>query len=273
MSATVETASVQASAAVAASSARRQKIVDHMVRRIGAVQAIDAPFQHLYAEDGMFPDDIYADILESLPQRSTYRPLNIKRWRNDQGESTRDQLFLSEGEVDRIEPSKRALWADITAALEADELRRAMFSKLKNDVAIRLECSPADVLSKRMYPSVSLVRDFKDYRIKPHPDGQPRVVTMQFYLPHDETQVDLGTSLYEKLPVAYRLVGRTFKEVKRFPFKPNSAYAFAVNDCETRQSYHGRELIGTTTAPRDSILVMWLSSPMAFAARHNSDKM
>ncbi len=235
-------------------------------------QVEDTPFQHIYLRD-VFPADVYADIMAKLPGRDAYRPLNIKRWHNDKGESTRDQLFLSEGEVERIEPSKRDLWADLTAALEHDDLRRAVFSKLKNDVAIRLGCTPDEVLSHTMHPSVSLVRDFKDYKIKPHPDGKPRVITMQFYLPHDETQTDLGTSLYKKLPLHYRLLGRTFEEVKRFPFLPNSAYAFAVNDCDKRQSYHGRELIGSSSAARDSILVMWMSSPMAFAARHNSDKM
>ena len=271
MSATVE-APVRPAPAQAANPARRDKIVEHMVRRLDDAQVEDAPFQHLYLRD-VFPADVYGDLMAQLPDRAAYRPLNIKRWHNDKGESTRDQLFLSEGEVSRIEPAKRDLWADLTAALESDALRRAIFAKLKNDVAIRLECSPDEVLSKPMYPSVSLVRDFKDYKIKPHPDGHPRVITMQFYLPHDESQVDLGTSLYKKRPLHQRLFSGTYEEVKRFQFLPNSAYAFSVNDCDQRQSYHGRELIGSSSAARDSILVMWMSSPMAFAARHNSDKM
>ncbi|NOT38935.1 MAG: hypothetical protein HOP13_00415 [Alphaproteobacteria bacterium] len=269
MSATVETSPVRAAAAA---STRRDRIVEHLAGQVAAAAVEDVPFQHFYLRD-VFPADVYAEIVAKMPERGAYRPLNIKRWHNDKGESTRDQLFLSEGEVERIDTAKRDLWADITSALESDALRRAIFAKFPDDVAIRLGCAPGEVLSQKMYPSVSLVRDFKDYKIKPHPDGQPRVITMQFYLPHDDTQIDLGTSLYKKLPVAYRLVGRTFEEVKRFKFLPNSAYAFAVNECEQRQSYHGRELIGTSSGARDSILVMWMSSPMAFAARHNSDKM
>lgn len=271
MSATVETVR-PSPAAPAVLSRRAQQIVTHMAQQVSNATVEDAPFQHFYVAQ-VFPPDVYADILASLPDRNSYRPLNIKRWKNDKGESTRDQLFLSEGEVDRIDTTKRDLWEDLTAALESDELRRAVFAKFKDDVSLRLGCPPDEVLSRQMFPSVSLVRDFKDYKIKPHPDGQPRVITMQFYLPHDDTQIELGTSLYKKLPMAYRLLGRTFEEVKRFKFLPNSAYAFAVNDCETRQSYHGRETIGETTGARDSILVMWMSSPMAFAARHNSDKM
>lgn len=272
MSATVETTAVRTPPSATATSARRARIVAHLVEQIGAGEVVDAPFQHFYLRS-VFPPDVYADILASLPDRASYRPLNIKRWHNAEGGSTRDQLFLSEGEVERIDTGKRDLWEDIKGALEDDEVRRAIFAKFKNDVAIRLGCTPDEVLSKPMYPSVSLVRDFKDYKIKPHPDGEPRVITMQFYLPHDETQVELGTSLYKKQPMLQRLFGRPFEEVKRFKFLPNSAYAFAVNDCDERQSYHGRETIGETTGARDSILVMWMSRPMAFAARHNSDKM
>jgi hypothetical protein len=91
---------------------------------------------------------------------------------------------------------------------------------------------------------------------------------MLFYLPHGEGQSDLGTSLYTKLPLAYRLLGRSYKEIKRFPFLSNSAGAFAVNDCAQRQSYHGRELLGADSGVRDMIMVMWLSEPMTFAGRH-----
>jgi hypothetical protein len=83
---------------------------------------------------------------------------------------------------------------------------------------------------------------------------------MQFYLPGEGVSEELGTSLYTKLPLSHRLVGRKFKEVKRFPFRPNSAYAFAVNDCPQRQSYHGRELITTKQAVRDTIIISWNST-------------
>ncbi len=271
MSTIVEASPVRAPSAQAAPS-RRDRIVAHLVQCVQATDAFDAPFQHAFFKD-VFPDDVYGAIMAGLPERSAYRPLNIKRWHNDKGESTRDQLFLSEGEIERIEASKQELWRDITSALESDEVRRAMFTKFRHDVAIRLGCRPDDVLAQPMYPSVSLVRDFKDYRIKPHPDGHPRVITMLFYLPHSDTQSDLGTSLYKKLPLAYRLLGRSFQEIKRFPFLANSAGAFAVNDCAQRQSYHGRALLGPRSGVRDMIMVMWLSEPMTFAGRHYHETM
>lgn len=268
----VEASPVRAPSAHTAALSRRDRIVEHLVHCVQATDVCDAPFQHAFFRD-VFPDDVYGAIMAGLPARSAYRPLNIKRWHNDKGESTRDQLFLSEGEIDRIEPAKQDLWRDITSALESDALRRAIFTTFRHDVAIRLGCRPEEVLAQPMYPSVSLVRDFKDYRIKPHPDGQPRVVTMLFYLPHDGGQSDLGTSLYKKLPLAYRLIGRSFQEIKRFAFLSNSAGAFAVNDCAERQSYHGRELLGADCGVRDMIMVMWLSERMTFAGRHYNETM
>jgi hypothetical protein len=90
---------------------------------------------------------------------------------------------LTEGELGRIDNSRRPFWEAITEALESDNFQRAVYAKLAGDIAIRLGCSQPAVLEQSAYPNVMLIRDYQDYRIKPHPDGQPRVVTMQFYLP------------------------------------------------------------------------------------------
>jgi hypothetical protein len=118
---------------------------------------------------------------------------------------------------------------------------------------------PEEVNNSQVFVGISITRDIADYKLKPHPDGQPRVVTGQFYLPRNGSQHALGTSIYEKARFIDRLSGKRFREVKRLPFVPNSGYAFAVNDCRQRQSYHGRELIQAGSGVRDSILMSWLS--------------
>jgi hypothetical protein len=234
------------------------RVVQHLVQRVSEAHVETWPFQHFYVE-GIFPNDIYKEILANLPAKASYRPFNPRRWKNAKGDATRDRLCLSEGELERIDTERRSFWRMLTEALESGAFRNAVYTKLRADIAIRLSCPPHSVLDQSAYPNAMLIRDYQDYRIKPHPDGQPRVVTMQFYLPHDGTPEDLGTSLYTKLPLAHRLFGRKFKEVKRFPFRANSAYAIAVNDCPQRQSYHGRELITANQAVRDSIIITWAS--------------
>jgi hypothetical protein len=123
-----------------------------------------------------------------------------------------------------------------------------------------LNLGPAEVADARVFVGISLIRDMEDYRLKPHPDGQPRVVTAQFYLPMDSSQRDLGTSIYEAArPLSQRLFLGRYKEVKRMPFLPNSGYAFAVNDLPQRRSLHGRELIESGSGVRNSILVTWVT--------------
>jgi hypothetical protein len=235
------------------------RIVTHMIERVAQARLEAWPFEHFYVER-IFPDDIYKDVVASLPGRSSYDAFNVKRWKNKQGESTRNFLRLSDGGFDRIEGTIRPFWTSVTEALEAEPFRGAVYEKLKGDIAIKLGCDEQTVCKQQHFPNVMLIRDFEDYRIKPHPDGAGRVVTMQFYLPGEGVSEELGTSLYTKLPLSHRLVGRKFKEVKRFPFRPNSAYAFAVNDCPQRQSYHGRELITTKQAVRDTIIISWNST-------------
>jgi len=243
------------------------RIVKQLVERVTEARVETWPFQHFYVEN-IFPDEIYQQIVANLPAKASYLPFNVKRWKNDQGESTRDRLCLTEGELDRIDDVRRPFWTALTEALEADAFRRVVYAKLAADIAIRLGCSEQAVLERPAYSSIMLIRDYQDYRIKPHPDGQPRVVTMQFYLPGKDTPDDLGTSLYIKRPLINRLVGQKFAEIKRFPFKPNSAYAIAVNDCPERQSYHGRELITAGQTTRDSIIIAWLSRNIVLGQRH-----
>lgn len=235
-----------------------QRIIDHFVSRIDASKPESEPFQHFFLTS-IFPDDVYAEILRRLPSREHYLPLNIRRWKNAEGESTRDKLCLSAGEIDRINPEDRQFWSEITDALTSRELQQAVYYVLRDEVSRRLECAPDEVRERDPFTNVLLVRDFADYRIKPHPDGHPRVVTMMIYLADEKSPTDLGTSLYRERPLLNRLVGKRFEEAKRFPFLPNSAGAFVVNGNAHRRSWHGRELIEGPSVTRDSIIVSFMS--------------
>src|SRR5690606_36230592 len=109
----------------------------------------------------IFPDDVYAEIRRRIPERSRYLPLKIKRWKNARGQSTRDRLVLSEGEIARMASEDQPFWSDITDALMSRELQQAVFGKMTRDIAMRLGCSREDVLDKPAWHSILLVRDFE----------------------------------------------------------------------------------------------------------------
>jgi hypothetical protein len=90
-----------------------------------------------------------------------------------------------------------------------------------------------------------LLRDAKGYRIAPHTDSAKKVCTVQFYLPADDTQAEMGTSFYRRVPMAHGFI-----HAHTLPFLPNTGYCFAVSD----HSWHGVERI-VQTKPRNSLII------------------
>lgn len=218
----------------------------------------DEPFQHYYIEN-VWPASVYDKMLDLFPPPDLYRALNPKRWVNDKGESTRD-VFDFTNSLDKLSGEQGAFWGQIVTALTSRRVKDLMFDKFSRDIALRVNVPASEVNKVPVLVAITLARDIEEYRLKPHPDGWPRIVTAQFYLPCDNSQEDLGTSLYVRQPLAKRLFGKSFVEVKRMPFRPNSGYAFAVNDCPERKSYHGRELMLSGSGVRNSLLVSWVSA-------------
>lgn len=237
-------------------SAREGKILDHAVAAIEASDAHDEPFGHCYYEN-VFPEDFYKEILERLPSPEEYHALNLKAWSRANGESTRDRMFLSKEGLEPLSRDQNEFWSLVTSVILSDDVKRAIYAKLWKDIALRFNCGEEEVPDLVGHPRGVLFRDTDEYRIKPHPDGAARIVTMMYYLPKDMSQEDLGTSLYEKQPALKRLFNGKFKEVKRFPYRPNSGMAFVINRRPDRTSWHGRELLPPGSGVRNSILTQF----------------
>jgi hypothetical protein len=228
-------------------------LCDHLVAKVqGAVLERD-PFCHFYL-DGIFPAQMYPALLRSFPPKELYVPLNLRRWARADGTSTRDEFHLTAENLARLPKPMAAFWTPVVRAMTDPALRRAAFAKLAPDLAERFGIPEERIPDMECAYEVRLVRDTEDYRIKPHPDGLNKIVTMQLYLPEDESTLDLGTSIFRRHK---RLIGGSFEEVKRFPFRPNSGYGFAVSDSPTRRSWHGRELITGFTGVRHTLMLLF----------------
>lgn len=238
------------------SSKRADKILDHVIASIEACEPQSEPFGHCYFEN-VFPEDYYAEILERLPSSEEYHALNLKAWSRANGESTRDRMFLSKEGLEPLGKAQKDFWSTMTDVILSEQVKRTVYAKLWEDIALRFKVSEEEVPDINGYPRGVLFRDTDEYRIKPHPDGTSRIVTMMYYLPKDLSQEDLGTSLYVKQPALKRLFGNKFEEVKRFPYRPNSGMAFVVNRLPERTSWHGRELLPSGSGVRNSILTQF----------------
>jgi hypothetical protein len=126
-------------------------------------------------------------------------------------------------------------------ALCSQEVRDAFVRRLGPGLERRFGAGYRDV---GMFPIPILTRDVPKYRITPHTDTKWKGITVQFYLPPDDTTKHIGTIFHERLPDG------SMPQAIKMPFSPNSGYAFAVGD----NTWHSADPVGPEVKTRDSIL-------------------
>jgi hypothetical protein len=227
------------------------RALHHLLARIEATPAEQEPFTHIFLER-LFPQDIYNRMLAALPDPTIYDTA-AERYRGDTG-FVRHQFPVSTMNLDRLPDPD--VWRGVAAALTAPELRRAMFTRLSADLAYRYGISTEKAGELTGFSRPILFRETEGFEIPPHPDTRRKIVTMHLYLPADESQLGLGTGLFRHkalAPPAGPWHWR-FARVKQFPFKPNSAYAFVVNNTVRKKSWHGRERLPEGSGVRNTLL-------------------
>lgn len=237
----------------------RQRIQDHLIGAFQAAEVLTKPFTHMSLA-GAFPDEIYALLLQSLPDAAYYQPDNPARNRRADGLVTRSTLELMPSALAALPPESRGLWSAVGEALRAPELKEVVFDRLAPGLCRRFRSGRADLNRIPAYPVPTLVRDLGHYAIEPHPDSQAKIVTLMLYLPRDRDQLELGTALYR---LGWGSLGQLLRlrsplvRAKQAEFAPNSGLAFAVG----HTSWHGRETIPMDAGVRNLILQFYYRRP------------
>jgi len=238
----------------------REHVVSHFMERLDQVTCQEKPFSHFFVE-GVFPDAVYEELLRQMPDPSYYNPLSLRKHAREDGTSTRDVFALDDRYLSKLSGPQRSFWEGISDALRSVELQRKIFHMLDRELMRRFRTDRAGLDRIVAYAKPALIRDLSGYEIKPHPDTRSKIVTMLIYLPADHSQAKLGTSLYRRawLPGKGRVFCRNglFEKFKRFPFRPNSAGAFAV----TRNSWHGRETVPDGYGERHTLAHIYYRDP------------
>jgi hypothetical protein len=227
-----------------------KELIDHAVASIGAADRFSLPFPHIFFRD-FFPGDFYAEMLASIPTKGFDR-LNK--------EGTRKAVRLYGENIDRVDAGLRDLWRSVSAMLTSREVEDAIRRQLHEGLEIRAKGDKVSgAADLKLVAQPVLYRDTDGYQIKPHPDGSKKVVTMQLYCPADESQRDLGTTLYRASLKGLINVGSYGLEpVKTLPFLPNVGYAFVVLKAYhslLKMSWHGRPKVHTASDhPRITLL-------------------
>lgn len=241
-----------------------QHVLSHMINRLSAVDPSDDPYPHISIRD-IFPQDVYADLIDLLPDESVYTTMG-KRHIMENGESNRFEFQLSAENIDEnLTGQRHNLWTGIRNALNAPELKKAVFNRLSAGIGYRFGLDPQDVNQVEAFPRLSLMREKPGYFITPHPDTRKKLVTFQIALPRDRSQLDLGTMIYKRNLSPKFLLNRPkgfrgFEKVKQYPFEPNSAFAFSVINTVRKKSWHGREALEGESGIRNSLLCIYYAS-------------
>ena len=227
---------------------RREELGDriafHVVESIELAQESTEPFHHLRLAR-VFPPEVYAAMVSAMPSAAAYRPMSgrAREARRADGTPTRTKLHLLPEFLRALDHAEREVWSPIGRALCSPAVLEAFSARLRPGLERRFGAGHAHV---PMYAVPMLTRDVPGYRIGIHPDTRHKGITVQLYLPRDDSLAHAGTLFHRRANGAYETAAQ-------MPFVPNSGYAFAVG----HDTYHSLDRLGPEVVTRDSILLTY----------------
>lgn len=212
-----------------------------LVAAVNRAELRSKPFDHIYME-GVLEAQSYARLLAAMPDRRFYHDLKHRDAVRKDGSSTRLRLYLYPELLRRLPPATRKVWAPVASALCSRELEDAFKRKFRSALEERFG-KPVEKVG--LYPVPILLRDQPGYKISVHSDIATKAITVQFYLPSDGSQRDIGTIFHESDK------GAGAKKMTKMPFMPATGYAFPVS---LTKSWHSAA--ETTEADGERVTMM-----------------
>lgn len=231
----------------------------HLISRIDDTPLDREPFDHIELSS-VFSPEIYAELLANLPKTEDYREFYHKDAMMADGHSTRHRMFLYPEIMPFLPREQRAFWTKLSRALRSKEVQAAFKRKFRAALEGRFGTS-IDRLDFYLKPI--LVRDLEGYQIAIHPDAPRKAITVQFYLPRDMSQVNLGTHFH------YGPEGEDAARVRAMQFAPSTGYAFPV----LPESWHSVPPTPGTSGERNSLMMTYyLKDSMKVRLRFLGDR-
>jgi hypothetical protein len=204
-------------------------LLDHVISAVEGAPLQVEPFCHSYVQD-VFPEDVYEELLSSLPAPRHFEPLYHKDALKPDGGTTRSTFTLDAAHIADLPARQRSVLERVAAVVGAEALRDALLLRYGDVLRERFG---DDWRSVALEGTVKLQRDTPGYRIGVHPDTADKVVLLQLYLARDDANRAMGTSIYQRVGPG------AFDKVKTLAFGRNTGFSFA----RTEESWHGVEPI------------------------------
>ena len=209
------------------------------------------PFDHVYMEEVLGPKS-YSALLAAMPDRHHYHDLKHRDAVRNDGTSTRLRMYLYPELLWRLPADSRRIWQPVAQALCSHALEAAFKEKFRTALEQRFG-KPVEKIG--MYPVPILLRDLPGYRISVHSDVPTKAITVQFYLPEDQSQRHIGTIFHQGNE------GADVKKTTQMPFMPASGYAFPVTQTK---SWHSAAKTSEKDGERVTMMVTYYVADTPF---------
>jgi hypothetical protein len=195
------------------------------------------PFEHFYLEN-IFPDAYYRELIKYLPDNQYYKRID-EIGKVTAGSYKERSLFpLTAQLIEHLPVEHQIFWQTFLSKFSGEEFAKPLFQLFPRTLAPRFQTvNPAP----RVVNTVELVRDHTNYTLGPHTDHPQKILSLLFYLSKDESQQEMGTSLFVPRdphfhdPSGHHHSFDQFSLVATMPFKPNALFGFV----RTNNSWHG----------------------------------
>lgn len=202
------------------------------------------PFDHIYMAD-VFDPESYRALLAAMPERRFYHELGHRDALRPDGSSTRLRMYLYPELLWRLPANQKSVWLPVARALCSKRLEHAFKRKFRVALENRFG-KPVERIG--LYPIPILLRDLPGYRIGIHSDVPTKAITVQYYLPSDGSQRQIGTIFHEGDS------GELAERTTQMPFMPASGYAFPVT---AKKSWHSTAKTTDADGERASMMVTY----------------
>ena len=217
----------------------------HLNRAINSASVQASPFPHVFLRD-VFPPSCYDLMRRNFPDSGSM----ISNGRAGRGNQLQARFVfeLKPQYLSTLPGRQREFWTDFANWFLGEKLRSVILDKFAKTVTQRF----ADRDEIDFWSDGVLVEDQTTHSMGPHTDHPRKAVTLLFYLPGDESQAHLGTSIYlpkERTVECSGLAHHPFEKFDRvatFPFVPNALLIFA----KTNNSFHGIEPVNDVNCRR-----------------------
>ncbi len=217
--------------------------LEHLTSAVAGATLLTDPFPHLELQS-VFSQEVYREMLLCLPDNRNYEELRHPESIQPDGRSARLRFGFSAAEIGRLPGSQQRFWSQMRTVLHDRRLEAVFRTAFREPLRQRFGNKFSTVALR---PVPELLRDLKGKLAEVQPGNLKKVISIQFYLPMDDSQKHMGTSCCKR-----GQEGR-YEEVKVLDFIPRSGHAFVVDD----HSCHADAGPTSDERPRNSLTLTY----------------